>query len=116
MKQSATVEVNGQTIRLYHRSIAEKYNVNIPVPNTQWYLAPSVTKDDIFKAHGLKTFDTAVPQPWWDEYFRENGEQPHAVWSYDGLFNVMGKPVHMSEALQTISNEINRNGVVEGKY
>jgi hypothetical protein len=116
MKLTATVKVNDRTIHLYHESVAEKYHVNIRVPNTQWYLAPRVTKDDIFKAHGLKSFDTAVPQSWWNEYFKENGKQPNAVWSYDGLFNVMGKPVHMHEALQTISNEINRNGIVEGKY
>lgn len=41
--------------------------------------------DKAAEARGIKTFDTALPQGWWDRFYQETGENPcgHFVWSYD---------------------------------
>ncbi len=43
------------------------------------------TADDRAKARGLRVYDWALPQGWWDEAHDRSGENPagHVVWCYD---------------------------------
>ena len=45
-----------------------------------------MNKDDMGRAFGLKAFDTALPQDWWDAAHAVSGENPidyAIVWCYD---------------------------------
>lgn len=51
-----------------------------------------ISVDAQCKALGLKTYDIALPQGWFDEFFRFTGESPCGiiVWCYDK--SVFGLP------------------------
>lgn len=54
------------------------------------------TVDELAKEKGLKSYDTALPQPWVDSA-KEAGHDVlgHFVWSYDGA-GVFGEPVALT--------------------
>lgn len=43
------------------------------------------------------TYDYAVPQSWFDQYFKEHGEPPRAIWVYDNESPVFGRPVFIAD-------------------
>lgn len=57
-----------------------------------------VSVDDLAKAKGLKSYDTAIPQEWWDRFHAKTGEAPNGiiVWGYDNA-SVFGKPVALTD-------------------
>ena len=53
-----------------------------------------MNKDTLAKRMGLNTYDTALPQDWWDKCHAVSGENPidyAIVWCYDD--SLMGYPV-----------------------
>ena len=80
--------------------------VMLRIPGTNVFLDPHTTVHELFKAAGYKTFDTALPQPWVDQWNRErNTEQyvvPRGVWCYDEGFGIFGQFVSMEDALKKI--------------
>ncbi len=61
---------------------------------------PLTNKHDLAAAAGIRTFDTALPQPWLDHVRALTGEYPLAgfVWSYDPPFTVVGRPAPLTES------------------
>jgi hypothetical protein len=106
---SRKVTMNHETIGLYHESIAQKYAVHVKVPNTPWFLAPSVTKDSLFRAAGFKSFDCALPLTFRDEYYHKYEEHPNGVWCYDR--QTFGEFIPVSHAVKIVGQYIERNGV-----
>jgi hypothetical protein len=57
------------------------------------------TTDELAKEMGLETYDTALPQEWFDRVLRHINKNPsgHIVWSYDrwdeNISNTFGFPV-----------------------
>ena len=51
------------------------------------------TVDEACKRLGLKTYDTALPQPWVDKVYEQTGVWPCGlvVWCYDGA-SIFGYP------------------------
>ena len=58
---------------------------------------PPMTVQETAEEMGLKVFDTALPQPWFDSILKRFGLNPsgHFVWSYDDA-GVYGKPVALT--------------------
>lgn len=74
-----------------------------------------MTKDDLAKQAGLRTYDLALPQPWLDVVSKILGGDSYGiilsgtVWCYDN--SIFGFPVSLTkeskELLTTYYNEIN---------
>ena len=53
---------------------------------------------------GLRSYDTALPQAWWDEANNRTGINPvgHVVWSYDPPHGLFGAPRAVDEVGDSI--------------
>jgi hypothetical protein len=69
-----------------------------------YYMSSSVKKTQIYDIY-LTTYDLAVPQDWFDEYWRRWHRPPDAVWDYsDG--SLFGKPVFWDDILRRFVGEV----------
>jgi len=57
-----------------------------------------MTITEVAEALGLKSYDTALPQNWVDDFFKETGLYPvgNFVWSYD-VYGTFGNAVPLNE-------------------
>lgn len=98
--ERAIMDLNGATLRLQHRDPAA-----LRIPGTDYYLLDHVTMGDIVKAAGIKSFDYALPQSFFDDYTRRHGEAPRGVWSYDDK-RILGDFVSLYDLLKIIGEKI----------
>lgn len=58
--------------------------------------------DELAKDRGISSFDTALPQDWFDAVIKITGQNPsgHIVWNYD--LSLMGHP----QAIDYIGDQI----------
>lgn len=80
------------------------------------YLNTHENTDEAAKRLGLKTYDTALPQPWVDLVFKHTKIWAPGllVWSYDGA-GIFGKPVAVcpdGEVLLEIVAEMDKKGML----
>jgi hypothetical protein len=63
------------------------------------------TVDEAAKRLGLRSYDTALPQEWVDDFKAKTGVYPAAsglfVWCYDGA-GIFGRPVALSERAEVL--------------
>lgn len=85
----------------------------LPVPHTGLWISPVTELRELAAAAGLRTYDYAKPQEWFDEYLAEHGKVPHGVWWYpdksdpvDGAYWLMGRFVSVQEMLERVGRYI----------
>ena len=67
-----------------------------------------MNRDELAKAAGLRTFDTALPQDWVDRVFLLTGQWPQdtdIVWCYDGA-GVFGSPHALTEEARALLDRL----------
>lgn len=80
------------------------------IPGTRFHLSAWVTKATIYDLC-LTTYDTAVPQTWFEKQLQANGRAPDAVWCYDPTSfgePMFGKPVFWSHIFATFGDDLNK--------
>jgi len=105
------IEVNGKEIRVFEFDVND---LGPQIPGTNMYLNPYTSIREVFDAAGYKTFDTALPQPWVDEWNRKNREKnpnadyivPRGVWWYDDG-SIWGEFVSLETAMKKLGEQIN---------
>jgi hypothetical protein len=115
------INVNGVSFTIVDKEFAEKYNNIItrcmestPLPDDQLLISAPLTMKQLFQAagHDLDKIDFAVPQSWLnlpenkERYYDKNDP---AVWSYEtkeGINNIYGQPVFVSEAKEKMMANI----------
>ena len=67
------------------------------------FLPANITNGDLVKLAGLdpRKIDFAVPENWMDEYHKEHGYYPKAVWNYTNV-PAFGEPLFYSDILKMI--------------
>ena len=58
----------------------------------------TISVDEAAQALGLRSYDTALPQDWVNDFTKVTGVNPYGrfVWSYDGA-GIFGTPVALDE-------------------
>lgn len=81
-----TIENNGKelTLRVLNYAEAERIGVLDHTNDGKHYISTFLTRGDIMEwALASKTYDWALPQDFWDKYYRKHGEAPSGVWLYE---------------------------------
>lgn len=79
---------------------------SLAIPGTPYHLRTTATIADLARFAGMKTFDTALPQDWFNDYMkRHNGEAPRGVWSYHTK-SMFGEFVSLREILAKVGEVI----------
>lgn len=81
----------------------ESYTARIP--GTPFCLRAYTAKCKIYDLY-LKTYDTAVPQRWFDQYCERHERHPDAVWSYDRN-TIFGEPVFWEDVFRQFGHDLN---------
>ena len=103
-------EVNGVMVKVTN---VQHDDIGPEIPGTELHLDPDTNMRTLFDAAGYVTYDTALPQPWVDEWNRcryGSYTVPKGVWCYDkdrgcGIF---GKFVPMETALAELGQVLLR--------
>lgn len=61
--------------------------------------------DDLAKVAGFQNYDCSVPQEWFDQYIKQHGEAPKAIWCYD-VQKTFGAPVTANEMFRILDAAI----------
>jgi hypothetical protein len=112
------INVHGKTIHYMSARLIKAYKDDDPYSfekdkhqyikvNPYWYaFIGHINRSEFADIAGLKVFDMAVPQDWFDAHFAEIKKRGGVLWSYDGKCKTFGCPIFWDqvyhEAIKTL--------------
>lgn len=66
------------------------------------YISRDTPSKNVYEAAGLKSYDFALPQDWFDERVKKDGKAPRGVWCYDSK-GIFGEFVSLDSCLAKIA-------------